>query len=391
VNHFNLFGRKIEWTDAQGGAIGNFRTETLAGVGNVFKEILGNSSDAAYLIRLFEEAYLRHSTMADATRFLVNELFGEYGLVIVDGNSKALKETFTEFFEKDIFGNLPYQKVNSSIDKLKQLKYEVQVNPRAINCFYMDGNTRARIEKDGDQYKLVGTDKSFSKQELEKRIKDNPEKISPNVVLRPCYQQRILPNLAYVGGPGELAYWLEYKEMFDALGIYFPVLTPRNFVTIVDSGTLNKVHKLGFKAEDFFQDEQTLINTYVQKTGETKALSSIKAEIERIYSNLAQEANTIDRTLNTTTEAEKQKALNSISMIEQKMNKALKQRSETELNQIKSVKAKLFPEGVPQERYENFSAFYLKWGKEFMDTLKKSLTYDLKERWMLIIEEIKEL
>jgi bacillithiol biosynthesis cysteine-adding enzyme BshC len=387
VNHFHFFGKKIEWTYAQGGALGNYSTKGLDQVQKAFKEILGNSPNAIQLNELFEQAYLHHSNMADATRYLVNALFGEYGLVTLDGNSKSLKESFIPFFEKDSFENIPYAKVTSSIEALKQLKYDSQVNPREINCFYLEGNVRARIEKDGDKFKVVGTEKSFSKAELEQLLKTSPEKLSPNVVLRPCYQQFILPSLAYVGGPGELAYWLEYKAMFDALGIYFPVLVPRNFVTIADSTTLNKVNKLGFKTEDFFEEEQSLINTYLQKNGETKALGNIKAEIERIYGNLFQEATSIDKTLSSTTEAEKQKALNSISMIEQKLNKAMKLRSETELNQIRSVKAKLFPNNIPQERYENFSTFYLKWGEDFMEFLKAHLTYELNEHRVLVIEE----
>ena len=387
VNHFSVFGRKVGWANAQGGGVGNYTTEGLDQTHKTFKGILGNSPNADYLSQLFEEAYLKHSNMADATRYLVNALFGEYGLVIVDGNSKALKQTFIPFFEKDIFGNKLAGKVNSAIDKLKELGYGAQVNPREINCFYMEGNIRARIEKEGDKFKVTGTEKQFTKDELSRLMSSAPEKLSPNVVSRPCYQQFILPNIAYVGGPGELAYWLEYKGMFDELGIFFPVLTPRNFVTIIDSGTLNKIKKLGFTPEDFFSDEQSLINTYLQKHGETKALTNVKAEIERIYGHLSQEAVAIDKTLNVTTEAEKQKALNSISMIEQKLNKALKQRSETELNQIKGVKAKLFPDNVPQERVENFSTFYFRWNSELMSTLKAYLNYDFQSFTTTIIEE----
>jgi bacillithiol synthase len=387
VNHFNLFGKKIEWTDAQGGPIGTFRTETLKGVQNVFKEILGSSSDAAYLNKLFEEAYLKHANMADATRYLVNELFGQYGLVVVDGNSKALKGTFRSCFEKDIFENLPYKKVKQSIEELDKLNYEAQVNPREINCFYMEGNFRGRIEKENGSYKVLGSDKTFSAAELRELLHTDPGKFSPNVVLRPCYQQFILPNLAYVGGPGELAYWLEYKAMFDEMNIFFPVLAPRNFVTIVDSAALQKIHKLGFKTEDFFKDEQTLINEYVQKNGEVKVLQTYRTEIEKIFAKLTDEANSTEKTLATTVEAEKQKALNSLNMLEQKINKALKQRSETELNQIRNVKAKLFPNGIPQERYENFSTYYLKWGVEFWDTLRSNLSYDLQSFSMKIIEE----
>jgi bacillithiol biosynthesis cysteine-adding enzyme BshC len=389
VNHFNVFGKKIEWNNKQGGPLGTYKTDGLAEVKKQFSEILGNSPNAEFLNNLFETAYLEHNTMADATRFLVNELFGAYGLVIVDGNAKEFKELFIPYFEKDIFENTPFKHVEKSIEKLKHLKYHTQVNPREINCFYMEGKVRARIEKENDSFKIVDQSKKFSAEELRQFIKTNPENISPNVVLRPCYQQLILPNLVYIGGPGELAYWLEYKDLFTGMGLFFPVLTPRKFITIIDSTTLNKINKLGFKSEDFFEDEQVLINNYIHKNGEVKDLKNYKEILENLFGKLAEEAAAIDKTLISTVEAEKQKALNSINMVEQKFNRALKQRSETELNQVRAVKAKFFPDNTPQERFDNFSMYYSVYGKELLDDLKKALVYTDRQEMIFLIDEKK--
>ncbi|HWY10752.1 MAG TPA: bacillithiol biosynthesis cysteine-adding enzyme BshC [Bacteroidia bacterium] len=387
VNHFNVYGKQLEWKSEQKGAVGDFTTEGLTELQTSLKEILGNAPNVGNLISLFENAYIKHENLADATRFLVNELFGAYGLVVVDGNSKKLKETFTSVFEKDIFENVPHKKVIETISNLKDLKYESQVNPREINCFYLENNSRARIEKQGEGYSIVGTDKNFSKAELQTLIKTNPEKISPNVVLRPCYQQFILPNLVYVGGPGELAYWLEYRGMFDELGLFYPVLTPRHSITVIDSNTKQKISKLGLAVDDFSETEDVLIKKYLNKNNETKELNNYRAEIEKLYGKLNEEASVIDKTLSAAIEAEKQKALNSLANIEQKLNKAIKQRSETELNQIRSVKSKLFPENTQQERFDNFSTFYSKWGKDFLDFLKSNLKYDLVSFNRTVIEE----
>jgi uncharacterized protein YllA (UPF0747 family) len=102
------------------------------------KEVLGEGSNADDLTDLFGKAYLKHPDLVSATQFLVNELFGQYGLVVVDGNSKRLKKSFIPYFEKDIFDNVPDKKVSGTIEKLKAMKYEAQVNPREINCFYME-------------------------------------------------------------------------------------------------------------------------------------------------------------------------------------------------------------------------------------------------------------
>lgn len=387
VNHLNAYGKKIEWNSSEKGAVGSFKTEGLSEVKTKLQEVLGKGDNAGFLVNLFENAYLKHTDLASATQYLVNELFGEYGLVVLDGNSKKLKESFIPFFEKDIFENTPFKKVNDSLEKFKALKYEPQVNPREINCFYIGHGVRARFEKDVDGYKVAGTDRKVTKADLQHLIKSNPEKISPNVVLRPCYQQFILPNLAYVGGPGELAYWLEYKAMFDELDLFFPALVPRQLVTIIDKSTDQKINKLGFSLDDVFESEGNLIKSYLSKNADIKDLSSYKTEVDKLYSKLNEEAQQTDKTLSGAVEAEKQKVLNSINTIEQKINKAIKQKSETELNQIKAVKEKLFPGGVAQERVDNFSMYYSKWGKDFISFLKDNLTYDLEKYSLTVISE----
>lgn len=387
VNHFNVFGKKIEWNSSGKGAVGNFETESLSEVKIKLKEILGEGANSDFLVNLFENAYLKHSDLSSATHYLVNELFGAYGLVVVDGNSKKLKESFIPVFENDIFENVPAKKVNASIEKLKQLKYDSQVNPREINCFYMEAGLRARIEKVGEEYQVVGTDKKFSKPELQQLIKSNPEKISPNVVLRPCYQQFILPNLAYVGGPGELAYWLEYKIMFDELNLFFPVLTPRKSIIIIDNNILGKIKKLGFDMENVFENEESLVKLYLEKSDNSFNLEEHKKSIENLFKKISEETGKIDKTLNAAVEAEKQKNLNSIAALEQKTVRAIKAKLDTEVNQIKSVKSKLFPNGVPQERVGNFSTYYNKWGSEFLSSLKENITYDLESNKNIVIEE----
>lgn len=387
VNHFTVYGKKIEWNSTEKGAVGDFKTNTLSEAREKMKEILGSGIHAESLLNLFDKTYLNHSDLSSATQFLVNELFGKYGIVVLDGNSKKLKESFVPYFQKDVFENVPDQTVSASVEKLRQLKYEAQVNPREINCFYMEKGLRARIEKAGDVYQAVGTNLRWSQEELQWLIKSNPEKISPNVVLRPCYQQFILPNLAYVGGPGELAYWMEYKAMFKELNLFFPVLTPRKSVIIIENNTLSKIKKLGFNMENVFESEESLVKLYIEKSNNSFNLEEHKRSIEDLFRKISEETGKIDKSLTASVEAEKQKNLNSIAALEQKTIRAIKAKLDTEVNQIKSVKAKLFPDGIPQERIENFSTYSNKWGVEFMSSLKESIRYDLEKNRNVIIEE----
>lgn len=377
INHIHVFGKKVTWNSPQKGSVGEFSTEGLKDVIAELKTILGESDHANTMIRLFENAYVNHSNLADATRYLVNELFGAYGLIILDGNDKDLKHLFKQEFKKDIFENNAFTAVNMSIGQLKT-NYSIQVNPREINAFYKEHQLRERIEKEGDNYKVVNKGITFSKKELEDLIETSPEKLSPNVVLRPLYQQQILPNIAYVGGPGEIAYWLEYKLLFESYGITFPILMPRNFVMLMDKGTQTKLQKLNLTTEDTFKEGEELVKQFI-RTHNDVSLEDAKARLNDIYASILETVSAIDKTIAGTTEAEKQKSINGLSNIEQKINRSLKQKSETDINQIWGIKGKLFPNNVPQERHDNFSMYFTKYGNAFIPELMTQLTYTLSD------------
>ncbi|HRG00224.1 MAG TPA: bacillithiol biosynthesis cysteine-adding enzyme BshC [Bacteroidia bacterium] len=386
INHANVFGKKVIWSSEQNGSVGEFSTEGLQEVITELKAILGDNEKANELISVFEKAYLKHDNLANATRYLVNELFGEYGIVILDGNDTELKHLFKDEFKKDIFENTPYKLVSETINEL-QKNYSAQVTPREINIFYKEKGLRERIEKQGERFAVLNTEISFSKEELENIVQSSPEKLSPNVVLRPLYQQKILPNIAYVGGPGELAYWLEYKTMFDAFNIHLPILMPRNFVMLLDKGTQNKLQKLNLSIDDTFKDGEELVKQFIKTQHNDINLEEAKKQLADIFASITTTVSTIDKTLVGSTEAEKQKAINGITTIEQKINRALKQKSETDVNQIWSIKEKLFPKNTPQERYDNFSMNYGKYGKAFISNLVDTLTYDLEKFEYTVLKE----
>lgn len=386
INHVNVYSKKVTWNSTQKGSVGEFSTEGLQEVITELKTILGDNEKANELIALFEKTYTKHTNLADATRYLVNELFGEYGIIILDGNDLELKQLFKEEFKKDIFENTSYKLVSETITEL-QKNYSAQVSPREINIFYKERGLRERIEKQGERFHVLNTEINFSKEEIANIIESSPEKLSPNVVLRPLYQQKILPNIAYVGGPGELAYWLEYKTMFDEYTIHLPILMPRNFVMILDKNSQNKLQKLNLTIEDTFKDGEELVKQFIKTQHNDINLEEAKNQLATIYASINETVSNIDKTLIGTTEAEKQKAVNGVSTIEQKINRALKQKSETDVNQIWSIKEKLFPKGIPQERYDNFSMLYTKYGKDFIPNVMETLTYDLEKFEYTILKE----
>ncbi len=369
VSSINLFGKKISWDNPSAkGAVGRLNTESISIVIDELKQIVGDSANAKELMELFTTAYLKHTNLADATRYLVHTLFQEYSLIILDADDARLKNEFIGIIKDDITNNTNFHLVNNTIEELKQVGFGAQVNPREINIFELSDNNRVRIEHNNNE-----------------TLNLKPEAYSPNVVLRPLYQQKILPNLAYIGGPGELAYWLEYKSMFEHNKINFPVLIPRNFALQMDEKLISQLHKLGFKTEDIFKETDVLIKEFITKNSGDDI--SLKAEEEKLTANFQEiitKAAKVDVTLKASVEAEMQKALNSLKNIESKLIKAEKQKQEISLNQIRKIKDKFFPAGNLQERYDNFMPYYLKSGKGLIADLKES--FNPFEFEMLILE-----
>jgi len=377
IKSIHLFGKTITWEKEEAkGAVGRIKTKGIEQIIAELRGLVGDTENAQQIIHLFEEAYLTSENLAFATRALVHQLFANYNLIVLDPDDKELKIEFASMMADDIFHSTNYPLVNTSINELNAQGYSAQVNPREINCFYLTDTNRERIEKKGEQYIVLNTDISFTKEELQKELEGYPEKFSPNVVMRPLYQQTILPNIAYVGGPGELAYWLEYKQMFDYHQVVFPVLMPRNFTLLIDSKSNAQLHKLGFTIADLLSHPEDLLVREMIKKNASHAISVKEEELKitQVYTELMSKASAIDSTLKATVEAELQKALNSIKNIENKLLKSEKQKQETTVNQLKKIRAKVLPNETLQERYENFIPYYLKYGNELIETLKNSFT-----------------
>lgn len=266
INYFNLHGKKVLWNKKASGAVGRLSTEGLEDVFEIFSAELGNLGLTDNLKELFKKAYLEHPNLAEATRYLANALFGNEGLVIVDGDDKSLKELLIPYAKKDILEHTPYGKISETIESLQGVSsdYNIQVNPREINYFYLKEGFRERIILKKGKYHVINTHIDFTKEELLKELDEHPERFSPNVVARPLYQEVILPNLCYIGGGGELAYWLELKSYFDEVGVTFPMLMLRNSALLITEKQFEKVEKMGLKVSHLFMKQHSLINKKIR-------------------------------------------------------------------------------------------------------------------------------
>ena len=390
INHIHLFGKTLSWNSsnqqAGKGPVGKLSCQDLQPLLAEINQLLGESENALKLKSIFERAYQPNFNLAQATRVLVNELFVGTNLIVIDGDEPALKKEFSSYMWNDIRQGENFKLVNQSIAQLETLGYKAQVNPREINCFYMTEAIRERIVFENGKYHINNTDLSFSETELEQELLQFPERFSPNVVLRPLYQERILPNLAYIGGGGELAYWLEFKSLFEANDLPFPMVILRNSVLWCDAGSNDKWIKFGFKEADFFSAVDDLVKKFISinSTDDLSLLSS-QESLKKLFESISAKAQKIDPTLKASVEAELQKTMGGLQNLENKMLKAEKQKQEISLNQIKKIKEKLFPEGNLQERFDNLSSIYLKHGSSFIQELLTQLK-PLAFNFTLLIE-----
>ena len=185
INHTYVDGEKFIWETEQSGAVGRFTTEELV--------VLADTIPGK--IEIFKKAYADSANLADAARHYVNELFGDSGLVVVDADHPELKAEFKSIVKAELLNQSAFVKVTERSEFLIKKGYKPQLNPREINLFYLDDGLRARIEKEGELYKIVDTDLSFTQTEILSLLDEHPEKFSPNVILRPVYLEIILPNL----------------------------------------------------------------------------------------------------------------------------------------------------------------------------------------------------
>ncbi|MEQ9425405.1 MAG: bacillithiol biosynthesis cysteine-adding enzyme BshC [Cyclobacteriaceae bacterium] len=359
IDHFFLYGKEVKWETDQTGAVGRMDPKSLDQIFDQLPEIAD----------VFIRAYSESKTLADAVRYYVNELFGESGVVVIDADDKRLKAEFAEVIKDDLINNTANNLVEACSGKLDEMGFKTQVFPREINFFLLEQGSRDRILHQDGVYGVKSSSERYSKEEILKLVDSNPEKFSPNVILRPLYQETILPNLAYVGGPAEVAYWLQLKPVFDHYKTSFPVLMPRNFGLIITRPVMRKIEKTGISSNDLFKPFDQLKADYIKAHTDNEIhLENEVKRIQETFENIRQKAVEVDPTLDGFVGAECAKTVKSLENIEKRIHKSEERNQEVAVQQLDSIKNKLFPNGSLQERRDNFLNFYVN-NRDLIDQL----------------------
>jgi bacillithiol biosynthesis cysteine-adding enzyme BshC len=353
INHTYLFGKKVEWDNFQGGPTGRYDLSNWKDFKNELHQFFQNQPDSEIhnIIETFDG-----ENLGQATHNLIHFLFEKYGLVIINGDNSELKKGFSDIMKKEVLSSFVEGKVLKTNDLLLQSKIKPQAFARPINLFYLQKGLRNRLISTSNGEIEIPSIGVFSKSEIINQIESNPERFSPNVMMRPLYQETVLPNLAYVGGGGEIAYWLQLKEVFREAKIPFPLIQVRVSVQIFDDKIVQKWKNLGFNAKDLFKAESELKKLYLDRNEDN---SMYFDEVFQKSNELAESLRNIvttkeNESLTSFVEAEIVKLLKQIESINGKFDKNRKQKHDVALKQIEDILKKVFPNDGLIERKENF-------------------------------------
>ncbi len=356
VGSFVLGGTKHQWVTKQTGAIGRMKVDDalVALMQNMegYWSVKGAGKTA---LEVLKQAYQKGNTINEATLALVDAYFGQYGLLVLQPDDAALKSLFIPVMEKELKEQFSHKAIQPTLKSLAS-EYHVQSEGRSLNLFYLKDQLRARIEKQGDDYIIVDTDLRFSQEEIIQELHAFPERFSPNVILRGVYQELILPGVVFIGGGGELAYWMELKNVFDESGVHYPVIQLRNSFAIIREKQMAQWLSLGLTLSDFFKPILDLEVLFVKKhANDSLSLTKQLKHLQDLYTSIKEDVIKVDPTLgdhamNLAHQSEKK-----ILELEKKMIRAERRKEAVNIERIHAIKQSLFPMNSLQERVENIA------------------------------------
>lgn len=374
IQSFLFEGKKFQWNSQQAGrAVGTITLDDLQPVLDLFEQHLGQKLGATKLKKWIDASYRKRENLAEATRTFVQLIFADYPLLIVDGNDVALKKMFLPAMQRDLEKQQCFQKVTTQIKKIQEAyhkKFTPQVNPREINLFYLTENGRHRIKRAADHFLFDGLDESKTFETLSIELEKHPERFSPNVLLRPLYQEMALPNVAYVGGGGELAYWFQLKTFFESEKIAFPILLPRNSALLMTTKMAKKVAQLKLKPLDLFLPRTDLINKKIRQISNIDLdLGFLKKQLHKQFDHLQSIVVQTDPSFEGAVRAQQAKQNKGIQALEKRLLNAQKRKLTDHVERMTLLHETLFPNDALQERQINFADFFVDYGPDFIDDL----------------------
>lgn len=372
LGNFFFYGKKYTWNTQQAGAVGRMNTEDLQPLlAELFQALGPQGAHKDSLQELITEAFKAGRNIADATRRVVHALLADRGIVVLNPDDAALKGQFKEVMKDDLMRHTALGLVQATSETLNT-NFSAQAFPREINLFYLVDHLRNRIEKDAHGYTVVGTDIRFTEAEILEELDQHPERFSPNVILRGLYQETILPNVAFIGGGAEVAYWLQLKSVFEHYGVSYPVILLRQSFVWINKATQAVIEKTGLGLEQIFEPVEEIVKQAAMQGNRQLELSEEFEAFESLFARLREKALAISNRLEYSTEAVYTKIKKQLDVLQHKMVREEKRKYELLRRRVYSIKEQIYPAGSFQERKLSFMEFYLLRGKEYFDLIYRA-------------------
>ena len=382
VDHVVLRGETVQWNAAAGGAVGRM---ALTGIGSALQRVENLLGPQAVELRdLLREAYTEGRTLAEATRRLMNGLFGHHGLVVLDGDDPILKALFAPVMREELLNGLIARTAAYAEQQFPE-GYSAQAHVRPINLFHLGPGSRARIAPDGDRLQVLDGGPRWTMDEAVEALEQRPEDFSPNVLMRPLYQETVLPNVAYVGGGGELAYWMQLRWAFQAVQVPMPVTVLRTSAVFLAAAEAERLHGLGLAVEDLFGERHAVERRLAEQDAPfATRLDAERAALRAVFHGLADRTRAAGPSFERSAASAEQRALHGLDRMEQRLVRAAKLRSEAQLRRYQAVREAVFPGGVLQERREGFLTLLADHGLALIDQLVEALD-PLEKRFSVFV------
>jgi bacillithiol biosynthesis cysteine-adding enzyme BshC len=328
------------------------------------KEVLNSLSQAYSAGRSFVEAFGRWMT----------RLFGSYGLIFIDAGQPEFKELGKEVFYKEISEDSPISHLAfETSKKLAKKKYTPQVQiRRGFSSLFYGEKERYTVQLTDKGYRIKDTQKDYKKDEFLGLLKKNPSLFSPNALLRPIYQDFLLPTAAYIGGPGEISYYAQLKSAYESFRLPMPIIFPRISFTLVEKKIENVLKAHDLKIQEVWHS----LGSEIKKTSEKVIPGAIDSQLRKTaarfsqdFESLRKEIFSFDQALESTVDLSKRRIDHQFDFLKKKILQAAKKQSSMAVQQLLKVKNNIYPDNHLQERVLNVVPFLIKYSTTFIDKL----------------------
>jgi bacillithiol biosynthesis cysteine-adding enzyme BshC len=363
------------------GAVGRWElTEQIGDLLDRLDDTFPPSDFKPAVLRHVRAAYTPGTTIEDAFAQLLHRLFDDAGIVAMNPDDRRLKTLTAPLFYRDINdGATAVDRIDAAGTALQEAGYHAQVSARPTNLFWLEDDGRYPIDQDDDTFRLRHDGRTFTRTELLDALESTPERFSPNVVLRPLMQDRLLPTATYVAGPGEVSYFAQYRGVYDWAGMAMPLIHPRASVSLVESKVQKVLDKYDLGICDFESDEDALFQDVVVQSMEVDVealFGDALRDMHQALNDLKPEVEAVDATLGSATEAARAEVMEAIDELKHKVVRAEKRKHDEIRAQLHKAHANLRPGGTLQERVVNVLYYLNKYSLDLLDDLRRTLDTD---------------